>query len=173
MYTVIDRDVYIYRLESTIEEIGALIIKYRFKRSLVVFDQQINSEELEKLKAGLTRYGVEYQLYETKDVIFYLIDDGYRLCLSDKMDSVIGIGGLDALNCAKGINILRFNGGSIEKYTNPNARRNPGSGLFCVPLIDGDDDQLLLSLKVADNNKKEYFDVACYCNYHVKIIKTK
>ena len=171
MYTAIDRDVYIYRLEATIEEIGALIIKYRFKRSLVVFDQQIDPEELEKLKMGLTKYGVEYRLYEARNVSFHLIDDGYRMCLSDKIDSVIGIGALSALDCAKGINLLRFNGGSIQKYTNPNARKNPGSGLFCVPLINGDDGQLLLSLKVMGNSQEERFNIECYCNYHIKITK--
>lgn len=173
MYTAIDRDVYIYRLEAAIEDIGTLIIKYRFKRSLIVFDRQIDSEKLNALKTELTRQGVKYQLYETADVTFHLIDEGYRVCLSEKIDSVIGIGGFNALDCAKGINLLRFNGGSIQKYTNPNTRRNPGSGLFCIPLIEGDDEQLLLSLHVTGNHQKEHFRIGCYCNYHIKIKESK
>lgn len=173
MYAAIDREVYIYRLKAALEEIGALIVNYRFKKSLLVFDRQTSPEVLNRVKSGLTQQGVEYLLFETDDVTFRLIDEGYRICLFEKIDSVIGIGGLSALNAAKGINLLRFNGGSIQKYTHPSTRRNPGSGLFCVLLVDGTDEELLLTLTVRDNDKQESFTVDCYCNYYIQVIETK
>lgn len=169
----IDRDAYIYRLESDSVSLGSLVKERRFRKSLLIFDAAVRDEGLlGKIEAGFQEVGIEVVPYDAIEgrPCFRIVDDGYNRCLLAGCDSVVCVGGKAAVDVGKGINLLRFNGGNIEKYTNPLERRNTGSGLFCACRFEGTDEERIVELDVWDNKYEACHVVECYCNYDVKLL---
>ena len=69
---------------------------------------------------------------------------------------VVGIGGGSAIDTAKGINILRVNGGNILEYANPEKVMKKSLGLMSVPTTSGTGSELSNGLIISDtaNNIK-------------------
>ena len=167
----VDRDAYIYRLTSSYDKLGTVVKERRFHKSLIVYDSGVRqSQLLQKIEKSYQDAGIQYLLFPeiNEEPCFRTINDGYNHCLMTNCDSVLAIGGKAAVDTGKGINILRFNGGNIEKYTDPMTRRNTGSGLFCLCRFEGDDNTRLLTLNVWNNDRKQLYCVDCYCNYDIK-----
>ena len=114
----IDRDAYIYRLESTCRDLGALVKGRRFHKTLLIFDKTIReSGRLEEIEEGFRQAGIACIRYEEigEKPCFRTVNDGYNRCLLTGCDSVLCIGAKEAVDVGKGVNMLRFNGGTIER----------------------------------------------------------
>lgn len=168
----VDRNLCIYRLQTKASDLGALVKKYRFQKSLLVYSPDIEQKLLDEIENSFICAQVEYAIYLVEEFVptYQKIDDGYSYCLLSGCDSVVAIGNKTAVDTGKGINMLRFNGGRISRYTDPQIRRNPGSGLFCICDFTGDDTRRLLTLEALDENRGLAYTVECYCNYDVELI---
>ena len=85
-----------------------------------------------------------------------VVDEGAKLCKAEECDCVIGIGGGSAIDTAKGINILRVNGGSILDYADPEKEMKKSLGLMSVPTTSGTGSEMSNGLIISDtaNNSK-------------------
>lgn len=85
-----------------------------------------------------------------------VVDEGAKLCKAEECDCVIGIGGGSAIDTAKGINILRVNGGSILDYADPEKEMKKSLGLMSVPTTSGTGSEMSSGLIISDtaNNSK-------------------
>lgn len=163
----------IQRMEATCDDLGFLVKKAGFQKSLLVYDTGVRERDLlPDIRAGFSRWNVEVVSYREiqGDVFFSTIDGGYRQYLNASCDSVVCVGGKTAADTGKGIALLGRNGGKIEKYTDPSVRREPGTGIFCAHFPDGGGERHILTLNVWDNKHWQRFAMECYCNYDIRLM---
>jgi alcohol dehydrogenase len=109
---------------------GQLARELHFTRTLVVADPGIRAAgHTARLLESLTAEKVETFLFEDFGVNpdSAMVEAGAAFARPLRIDSVIGLGGGSALDCAKGVNFLLRNGGTIADYR--------GYGKAAVPLL--------------------------------------
>jgi alcohol dehydrogenase len=105
--------------EGKFQELGELAGGLNFRRTLLVSDKGLVDvgyvEEAAKL---LNRQGITVFAFHEFDVNpdTRMIEAGRDFALPLKVDSIIGLGGGSSMDCAKGINFLLTNGGSMSDY---------------------------------------------------------
>ncbi|MCI0485168.1 MAG: iron-containing alcohol dehydrogenase [Blastocatellia bacterium] len=105
--------------EGTIARLGDLARELGFRRSLLVADAGLveagHVGEASKILAGA---GVDvfcfHDFDENPDTD--MIERGRDFAASLRIDSIIGLGGGSSMDCAKGINFLLTNGGTMRDY---------------------------------------------------------
>lgn len=141
------------------KNMGEALLADGYKKAFVVYDAGvkaagITNAVLESLKAA----GIDYVEFDKvlPDPPAEVVDEGGALCLKEECDCVIGIGGGSAIDTAKGINILRVNGGHILEYANPEKEMKKSLGLMSVPTTSGTGSELSNGLIISDtkNNSK-------------------
>lgn len=78
------------------------------------------------------------------------IRDGVTAFENAQADSIIAIGGGSSIDVARGINIVRTNGGDILDYTDPDKPIKRCEGLIAVPTTSGTGSELSNALVVTD-----------------------
>ena len=117
-------------------QMGEALKEAGYKNAFVVYDSGVKAagiidQVLESLKAvGLTYTEFDKVL---PDPPAEVVNEGAALCEKAGCDCVIGIGGGSAIDTAKGINILRVNGGTILEYADPQKEMKKSLGLMSVP----------------------------------------
>jgi alcohol dehydrogenase len=105
--------------EGSIDRLGELAREFGFHRTLIVSDPAIVETGLVS-RAGQTLKdaGIESVCYS--DFAFspdsQMVENGRAFAASHNVDSIIGLGGGSSMDCAKGINFVLTNGGSIGDY---------------------------------------------------------
>lgn len=130
---------------------------------MLVFDIGMKQIGLiDKITASLKEIGLEYFEYDKviPDPPSTLVDEGLSLCKANSCDCVIGIGGGSSIDTAKGINIMRFNDGSILDYaTKP---MNVCTGLITVPTTSGTGSELSNGAIISDVEHDVKVPILCY-----------
>ena len=140
-------------------QMGEALKEAGYKNAFVVYDSGVKAagiidQVLESLKAvGLTYTEFDKVL---PDPPAEVVNEGAALCEKAGCDCVIGIGGGSAIDTAKGINILRVNGGTILEYADPQKEMKKSLGLMSVPTTSGTGSELSNGLIISDteNNSK-------------------
>ncbi len=126
--------------EGKLDYLGELATDLQFRRVLVVSDPEIiaaghTTRGIERLQ----EQGIEVQLFDavrenptTEDV-----DRGVECAVSYQPDSIIGIGGGSPLDCAKGINFIFTNGGTMKDYHGIGKATKPMLPMVAVPTTAG------------------------------------
>ncbi|WP_309296911.1 iron-containing alcohol dehydrogenase [Levilactobacillus humaensis] len=78
------------------------------------------------------------------------IRDGVTAFEAAKADSIIAIGGGSSIDVARGVNIVRTNGGDIMDYTDPKKEIKVCKGLIAVPTTSGTGSEMSNALVVTD-----------------------
>lgn len=105
--------------EGRLKELGA-IVKEKGEKAFLVYDPFLKgSETLENIKQNLSESGVNF--VEFNDISpnprNTSIDAGTQLCLDEKCDIVVAIGGGSAIDSAKANALVATNGGVCWEYT--------------------------------------------------------
>jgi len=110
------------------QRVGQLAGGLQFHRVLLVADRGL-------VKAGHVASITKSLEDERIDVLPYhdfgenpdsaMIDAGFRFAEPLRVDSVVALGGGSSLDCAKGINFLLTNGGSMQDYRGYGKARTP------------------------------------------------
>jgi alcohol dehydrogenase len=105
--------------EGAITRLGELARELNFRRTLLVADRGlVASGHVEEATHALTRAGlvaVPFHDFDSNPDT-RMIETGRDFAASHDVDSLVGLGGGSSLDCAKGVNFLLTNGGSMRDY---------------------------------------------------------
>jgi alcohol dehydrogenase class IV len=140
-------------------QIGDALKEAGYRNAFVVYDAGVKSAGIiDKVLASLDDAGLSYAEFDKvlPDPPAHVVNEGAAACIAAGCDCVIGIGGGSAIDTAKGINILRVNGGSILEYADPEKEMKKSTGLMSVPTTSGTGSELSNGLIISDteNNSK-------------------
>src|ERR1700752_297432 len=115
---------------GAISRLGELAAELGFKRTLLVGDHGLlASGHVDEALGPLLNSAIEvirFHDFETNPDS-QMVAAGSTFAESEKIDSIIGLGGGSSMDCAKGINFLLTNGGQMRDY--------PGYGKASKPLL--------------------------------------
>jgi alcohol dehydrogenase len=126
--------------DGSIDRLGALARELGFSRTLLVADVGlVKAGHLEHARASLEAAGVhaiefsEFGPNPDAD----MLETGRRHATSERIDSIIGLGGGSSLDCAKGINFLLTQGGVIHDFQGYGKATKPMLPMIGVPTTAG------------------------------------
>lgn len=149
--------------KGVIDKIGTVLLEAGYKKPMLVFDKGVrNTGIIEKIIANLTKENIDYIEFDKvlPDPPAYIVNEGGKICLENKCDSIIGIGGGSSIDTAKGINILRFNEGSILDYATKEMKHC--TGLITIPTTAGTGSELSNGAIISDTVNNVKMPLLCY-----------
>lgn len=142
-------------LDQTILEI---LEERQYKRPLVVLDHfllsvQIIKDTLNKLKNN----DIDFAIFDgiVPDPPTEVVDSGVKAFKAHQADCMIAIGGGSSIDVARGINIVRINGGSISDYATSHKTIDPCPGLIAVPTTSGTGSEVSNALVITDKDSQK------------------
>ena len=126
--------------QGSIERLGPVARELNFQRTLLVADQGVVTPgHVAKATRWLEGAGIAVTPYhdfgENPDSA--MIDAGFRFAEPLDVDSIVGLGGGSSLDCAKGINFVLANGGSIGDYRGYGKAVTPLLPMIGIPTTAG------------------------------------
>ncbi|MDQ3348949.1 MAG: iron-containing alcohol dehydrogenase, partial [Acidobacteriota bacterium] len=126
--------------QGTFERLGQLARGLGFKRTLLVADAGILqagyvAEALRLLEAGSIEAIPFHAFGQNPDAT--MVEAGRRFAEPLRIDSVVGLGGGSSIDCARGINFLLTNGGTIADYQGYGKATTPLLPMIAVPTTAG------------------------------------
>ena len=121
-------------------ELGPLVAEKGHRKAFLVCDPGIVAAGiLDKVCASLAAAGVDSVIYDkvNPEPSHRVPDLGIGVFRESGCDVVVGVGGGSSMDCAKSINLLRYNEGPILRFAGPNVPMNPSPGLFLVATTSG------------------------------------
>ena len=121
-------------------ELGPLVAEKGHRKAFLVCDPGIIAAGiLDKVRASLAAAGVDSVIYDkvNPEPSHRVPDLGIGVFRESGCDVVVGVGGGSSMDCAKSINLLRYNEGPILRFAGPNVPMNPSPGLFLVATTSG------------------------------------
>jgi alcohol dehydrogenase len=105
--------------EGALERLGELALELSFTRTLVVADRGIVAAgHVARAASSLEAAGIATFFFHDFDANpdTHMVDAGRAYAADRAVDSIVAIGGGSSLDCAKGINFVLTNGGSMRDY---------------------------------------------------------
>ena len=126
--------------QGTIDRLGLLARGLGFRRTLLVADQGVVEagyvgEAIRLLEAAEITPTPFHDFGQNPDSA--MVEAGRQFAASFQVDSVIGLGGGSSLDCAKGINFLLTNGGTMADYRGYGKATTPLLPMIAVPTTAG------------------------------------
>ena len=105
--------------KGALTSLGTLAQELGFRRTLIVSDPGVvRSGHFESTNKELRDSGIEtfgfHDFGEDPDT--HMVESGRDVAVKKEIDSLVGLGGGSSMDCAKGINFLFTNGGSMKDY---------------------------------------------------------
>ena len=129
-----------------------------YRRPLVVTDSFVGSMALVTgAIAMLEAAGISVAVFDEvkPDPLSGTVADGVAAFAAHDADSIIAIGGGSSMDVARGINIVRVNGGSIIDYTDPAKPIAHCGGMIAVPTTAGTGSEMSNALVVTDERTSQ------------------
>jgi alcohol dehydrogenase len=144
--------------EGALARLGELARELNFRRTLLVADRGlVASGHVAEAVAPLRAAGVE--VFEFHDFEANpdteMIERGRASAAPPGVDSVIGLGGGSSLDCAKGINFLLTNGGSMRDYRGYGRATRPLLPMIGIPTTTGTGSEAQSYALVSDAETRE------------------
>ncbi|ATU70619.1 NAD-dependent alcohol dehydrogenase [Levilactobacillus brevis] len=124
-----------------------------YQRPLFVMDSFLAQVPLvQETQALLEKSGITVSVFDqvVSDPPAQTIRDGVTAFGAAHADSLIAIGGGSSIDVARGINIVRVNGGDILDYTDTQKSIEPCPGLIAIPTTSGTGSELSNALVMTD-----------------------
>ncbi|RSX55611.1 alcohol dehydrogenase [Bifidobacterium dolichotidis] len=141
-------------LSTTLTEI---LSTAEYTRPLIVTDAFVITMPLvTQVIAALRDAGTDVAVFDQvqSDPLASTISAGVDAFREHEADCIIAIGGGSSIDVARGINIVRVNGGNILDYTNPQQPMRTCPGLIAVPTTSGTGSELSNALIVTSDDQK-------------------
>jgi alcohol dehydrogenase len=126
--------------DGTLDQLGAVARELGFRRTLLVADAGlVNAGHYDRARASLEGAGIR-----TRDFGDFgpnpdadMLEAGRRHAEGEGIDSIIGLGGGSSLDCAKGINFVLTQGGTIHDFHGYGKAAKPMLPMIGVPTTAG------------------------------------
>jgi len=132
--------------------------EHHAKNPLVVIDKNLAKTGLhEKIASILVSEGIKFTVFDKvePEPRIELADEGAALCLKNKCDSVIGIGGGSAMDVAKAIAVIATNKGAAVDYLGLNKVPKPGLPKIMIPTTAGTGSEVTFTAVFIRKNLKK------------------
>jgi alcohol dehydrogenase class IV len=126
--------------EDALAAIGSLARELGFARTLIVADPGIvGTGQVARVSNLLTSAGIRPWVFQDFDAnpTTRMIEAGRAKAASCAIDSIVALGGGSSLDCAKGINFVLTNGGSMRDYRGHGKASKPMLPSIGVPMTAG------------------------------------
>jgi alcohol dehydrogenase len=126
--------------EGALERLGVLATELGFHRTLLVGDSGlVKAGHVEHTAALLRATGVEVVCFSDfgSNPDTHMIEAGRDFASAHHIDSIVGLGGGSSLDCAKGINFLLTQGGTIADYQGFGKAKKPMLPMIGIPTTAG------------------------------------
>ena len=133
-------DIRVVRGEGALEQLGTLARGLAFTRVLVVSDKGIVAAGLADRAVGLLgRAGIEAAVFDAfgANPDTRMVEAGRAAAAERRVDGLVALGGGSSLDCAKGINFVLTNGGSMRDYRGHGKAAKPMLPSIGVPTTAG------------------------------------
>ena len=126
--------------EGAIDRLGGIASELGFRRTLIVSDPPIVETGM-VATAGqrLEEAGIEWTAFSdlAPNPDSRMVEDGRTAAAAADVDSIVGLGGGSAMDCAKGINFVLTNGGHIRDYWGQDKAQRPMLPSIGIPTTAG------------------------------------
>lgn len=139
---------------GAIDRLGPVARELGFSRPLLVTDRGLrDAGHLERAIGRLRDAGVEAAVFDACEANpdGAMVDRGVAFAAACRPDGVIGLGGGSPLDCAKGVNLLLTNGGTIADYKGYGLARKPLLPMIAVPTTAGTGSEAQSYAVIADS----------------------
>lgn len=129
-----------------------------YKRPLFVMDGFLNTvETVVAAKQKLADNNIEYAVFDkiVPDPPAEVVDAGVKAFNDNNSDSIIAIGGGSSIDVARGINIVRVNGGNIRDYADESREIAHTPGLIAVPTTSGTGSEMSNALVITNKDTQQ------------------
>jgi alcohol dehydrogenase len=126
--------------DGTLARIGQLAHDLGFRRTLLVADRGlVEAGHVARAVVPLTAAGIDVFPFHAFDANpdTAMVEAGRRIAASAGVDSIVALGGGSSLDCAKGINFVLTNGGSMRDYRGFGKASKPMLPSIGVPTTAG------------------------------------
>jgi alcohol dehydrogenase len=126
--------------EGALEQLGTLARELSFTRALIVADPGIVLAGFAARAARLLEEsGISAALFQDFDANpdTRMVEAGREFAAANGIDGIVAIGGGSSLDCAKGINFVLTNGGSMRDYRGHNKAAQPMLPSIGIPTTAG------------------------------------
>ena len=125
---------------DSLSRLGELAVEQRFQRTLIVADRGIVAAgHVDRAESYLRAAGITVFVFHDFDSNpdSRMIEAGRAHAALCRVDSIVAIGGGSSLDCAKGINFVLTNGGSMRDYRGYGKASQPLLPMIAVPTTAG------------------------------------
>ena len=133
-------DIRVLMGEGKIDQLGSLARELGFTRTLLVADAGlVKAGHLDHARASLNDAGVQTIQFSDfgPNPDADMVEAGRQFSAERDIDSIIGLGGGSSLDCAKGINFLLTQGGTIRDFHGYGKATRPMLPMIGVPTTAG------------------------------------
>ena len=126
--------------EGSLAKLGELAAELGFRRTLVVSDHGVEQAGyVARALASLEAAGMAAQAFLEFDCNpdTAMVERGRAAAAAFACDSIVGLGGGSSMDCAKGINFVHSNGGSMRDYWGHGKAKRPMLPMIGVPTTAG------------------------------------
>lgn len=125
---------------GALERIGEIAASEGARHALLVTDHGIvGAGYADRAQAALRRAGVKTALFDgaEENPTTAHVEAGVRVARVHHVDFLIGLGGGSAMDCAKGVNFILTNGGTMANYWGVGKAVNPMLPTIAIPTTAG------------------------------------
>ena len=140
--------------ESSCDELCDMLINEGSTNVFIVTDAVLNKLGIPaKVTDYLDSKNIRYKVYDgiTPDPTFKVVEEGLRISIDAKCDSIIAIGGGSVIDAAKMIAMSQGNNCKPQQLIGILKARKPSVPLYCVPTTAGTGSEATLGAVVSDD----------------------
>jgi alcohol dehydrogenase len=160
--------------EGVIARLGSLARELGFRRTLFVADHGLlASGHVQEATDCLAAAGIEFFSFHDFEVNpdTRMIEAGRAFAEPLKIDSIIGLGGGSSMDCAKGINFLLTNGGTMRDFWGYGKAAKPMLPMIGIPTTAGTGSEAQSFALISD--AETHVKMACgdpQASFHVALL---
>lgn len=148
---------------GAVEQLGELIASLEKKKALIVCDPGMQQMGItDRIREILAKSHIDCVIFDENEPNPPIVasEKAFDLFRKAGCDLVVGLGGGSNIDCAKGVNILRFNEPPLMQYANFNKSFDVGDGLILIPTTAGTGSELSDGAILSDEHHIKYNFIA-------------
>lgn len=139
--------------ENTLERLGELAADLGIRKALVVSDPPIVETGITPRAVGnLQAAGIESVVFSdlSPNPDSAMVEAGRKVAAEHAIDGIIGLGGGSSMDCAKGINFVLTNGGTMRDYWGQGKATRPMLPSIGIPTTAGTGSEAQINALISD-----------------------